>query len=124
MVAKNTQKKTAAKSEIPSITARIDRMVDYEGSKIKAFASVNIGGAFAIHGFKVMESDDGKLSVLCPATKSEKDGKYYDDAHPITADARTALNSAILGAYEQRLHMAEDQGEVQAATEAAPTQTM
>lgn len=123
MAAKNTQKKSAEQKGLPSLTARIDRMVDYEGSKIKAFASVNIGGAFAIHGFKVCESDDGKLSVLCPATKSQKDGKYYEDAHPISADARTALNGAVLDAYEQRLHMAEDQGEVQAA-EAAPTQTM
>ncbi len=123
MTAKNTQKKSAAKSEIPSVTARIDRMVDYEGSKIKAFASVTIGGAFAVHGFKVYESEDGKLSVLCPATKSQKDGKYYEDAHPISADARTALNGAVLDAYEQRLHMAEDQGEVQ-ASEAEQTQTM
>ena len=33
-----------------SISARIDRMVDFSNSKVKAVASVTIGGAFAVHG--------------------------------------------------------------------------
>ena len=106
---KSPQQKAVPKNDLPSISARIDRMVDYEGSNVRAIASVNIGGAFAIHGFKVYESEDKGLSVLCPATKSEKNGKYYEDAHPITGEARTALNNAVLDAYEQRLHMEEDQ---------------
>ena len=36
------------KQKNPSIQVRIDRLNDYEGSNIKAFASANIGGAFAI----------------------------------------------------------------------------
>lgn len=112
---KAPQQKAAPKNDVPKIRARIDSLVDYEGSKIKAFASVTIGGHFAVHGFKVYEAEDGKLSVFCPGSKSQTDGKYYDDAHPITAESRTALNGAILNAYEQRLHMEEDQGEVQGA---------
>ena len=105
---KSPQKEAALKNDLPSISARIDRMVNYEGSNVRAIASVNIGGAFAIRGFKVYESEDKGLSVLCPATKSNN-GKYYEDAHPITGEARTALNNAVLDAYEQRLHMEEDQ---------------
>ena len=54
-----------------------------------------------------------RLSVLCPATKSEKNGKYYENSHPITAEAREDLNSTILEAYEQKLQeeQSEDQGE-------------
>lgn len=104
------------------IKARIDRMVDYEGSKVKANASVNIGGAFAIHGIKVIDSGKG-LFVGLPQSSYEKEGKnqYNDIFHPITADSRNEFNNAVLSAYEQRLHMAEEQSEVQAE---APIQAM
>ena len=101
------QKKAAPK--LPSITAKIDRLIPTEGDGVRAIASVNIGGAYAAHGFKVYESEEKGLSVLCPATKSEKNGKYYENSHPITAEAREDLNSTILEAYEQKLQ--EEQGE-------------
>lgn len=110
---KAPQKKAAPKNDVPKIRARIDQLVDYEGSKIKAFASVTIGGHFAVHGFKVYEAEDGKLSVFCPGSKSQTDGKYYDDAHPITAEGRAALTSSILKAYEQQLDQDEAQIEDQ-----------
>ena len=51
MATKKTNSKAPVKQQkrsTPSISARIDRLVDYENSKVKAIASVNIGGAFAI----------------------------------------------------------------------------
>ncbi len=120
-VAKTPQKKATQKAEVPSIQARIDRMIDYEGDGVRAIASVSIGGAFAIHGFKVYESEEKGLSVLCPANKSQKDGKYYETAHPVTGEARAALNSAVLEAYEQKL--AEEQT-AEPEQEAAQGQTM
>ena len=108
---KAPQKKTAQKSSFPSIKARIDRLVDYEGSNVRAIASVNIGNAFAIHGFKVYESEEKGLSVLNPATKGQKDGKYYENAHPITAEAHTALTNAVLKAYEQHLQEVQEQAD-------------
>lgn len=86
------------------IKAQIDRMVSYEDSKVKAIASANIGGAFAIHGIKVIDSEKG-LFVQMPQTSYEKDGKkqYNDIFHPITADSRNELNAEILAAYEQKL---------------------
>ncbi len=104
------------------IKAKIDRIVDYEGSKVKAIASATIGGAFAIHGIKVIDSEKG-LFVQMPQNSYEKDGKkqYNDIFHPITSDSRNDFNNAVLSAYEQRLHMAEDQSELQAE---APVQAM
>lgn len=92
------------------IKARIDRMLDYEDSKVKAIASANIGGAFAIHGIKVIDSEKG-LFVQMPQSSFEKDGKkkYSDIFHPITADSRNELNAQVLEAYEQRLHMEENE---------------
>lgn len=110
--AKKTPQETKQENS-PSIEVRIDRMVDYVGSSVKAFASANIGGAFAIHGIKVIDSEKG-LFVSMPQTRYEKDGKmkYSDIFHAITADARTELNHAVLDAYEIKLgeDMVQGQG--------------
>ena len=95
MATKKTNSKAPAKQQkrsTPNISARIDRLVDYENSKVKAIASVNIGGAFAIHGLRVIDSQKG-LFVQMPQNSFQKDGKseYSDIFHPITADARTEL---------------------------------
>ncbi len=109
MSAKNAGK--PQKQKTPTITARIDRMVDYEGSKVKAIASANIGGAFAIHGIRVVDSQKGPF-VAMPQSSYEKDGqkRYSDLFHPITAEAREELNGAVLDAYEQKLAETEDMG--------------
>ena len=68
MATKKINSKAPAKQQkrsTPNISARIDRLVDYENSKVKAIASVNIGGAFAIHGLRVIDSQKG-LFVQMP----------------------------------------------------------
>ena len=108
MATKKSPQKAAPK--LPSINARIDRLIPTEGDGVRAIASVNIGGAFAAHGFKVYESEEKGLSVLNPSSKYQKDGKnqYSDVIHAVTPEARTAINDAILDAYEQKLQ--EEQG--------------
>lgn len=110
--AENTQVAEKPQYRVPFISAKIDRLVDYEGSKVKAIASAVIGNHFAVHGFKVIENDSGELAVLNPATKGT-DGKYYEDFHAISKEGREAINGYILDAYEQKL--AEEQGEDQDA---------
>lgn len=106
---KSPQKKAAP--QIPRITARIDQLIPTEGDGVRAIASVNIGGAFAARGFKVYESEEKGLSVLNPSSKYQKDGKdqYSDTVFALSTEARTALNGAILEAYEQKFQ--EEQGE-------------
>ena len=113
---------------MPTIRARIDRLADFEGSKVKAFASANIGGAFAIHGLRVVDGEKG-LFVAMPSTSSQKDGKteYQETFHPVSGDARKALNDAVLEAYEQKLteEQTEDASMSMDEAEAQPiTQTM
>ena len=115
MAAKNTTGKalrTEQKRSTPSISVRIDRLVDYDKSKLKAIVSVNIGGAFAIHGLRVIDSQKG-LFVQMPQNSFQRDGKteYSDIFHPITAEARSELNSKVLEAYEQELTEAESESE-------------
>lgn len=104
------KKQTKPANKVPNISVRIDRLVDYEGTNIKATTSANIANAFAIHGIKVCDSPKG-LFVSMPATSYQKDGQthYNEIFHAITKEARDALNNAVLEAYEQRVHMEEDQ---------------
>lgn len=102
-------KKKEQKQPLPNITARIDRLVDQEDSNIKAYASVNIGGAFAVHGIKVIDSVKG-LFVSMPSNGYKKDGKmqYSDICHPITAKARNELIDKVTEAYEAKLSEEQD----------------
>lgn len=99
---KNSTPKTETQSDLPSIQVRVDRL-NIRDSNIKAFVSANIGGAFAIHGIKVIDSEKG-LFVSMPQSSYQKAGgrtKYIDIFHAVTAEARTKLNGKVLEAYEQ-----------------------
>lgn len=109
---KNTTQQNPPKqksSEQPLVKARIDRLVNFEDSKIKAYASVTIGNTFAVHGLRVTDSANG-LFVAMPQSSYVKDGvrQYEDLFHALSADARNELNNAVLQAYEQKIHMEED----------------
>lgn len=67
---------------------------------IKANASVNINGAFAIRGVKVVEGNNG-LFVSMPSYKAGNE--YKNICFPVTAECRQQLHDAVLGAYEQAI---------------------
>ena len=109
------------KTQTPKITARIDSLVDYEGSKTKAFASATISNAFAIHGIKIVEGEKG-LFISMPQRKEGED--YKEIFHPITAEAREELNNQILDAYEQKLQEEQEKQLGEGETQESVTQTM
>ena len=118
--------KMAQSPKTPSIHARIDRINNYEGSNIRAFASVNISGAFAIQGIKIVDSPQKGVFVSMPSNSyTDKNGntKYNDVFHAITAEARTELNNKVLEAYEQALEKQQDEDESE-SEEDSMTQTM
>ena len=100
---------------MPTIRAKIDRLADFENSKVKAFASANIG-PFAVHGLRVIDGEKG-MFVAMPSTSFQRDGKteYQETFHPVSGEARKALNDAVIEAYEQKL--AEEQTEDEALDE-------
>ncbi len=75
------------------------RKVQKEDSKLKAVASITLDDAIAIHDIKIVEGTDGCF-VAMPSRKTQ-DGEYRDIAHPINADARNVLISAVMAAYEK-----------------------
>lgn len=106
-------KKKEQKKALPNITARIDRLVEQNDSSVKAYASVNIGGAFAVHGIKVIDSVKG-IFVSMPSNSYKKDGKveYSDICHPITAEARNELIEKVTEAYEIKLGEEQDMNNI------------
>lgn len=112
-MAQNKQKKVQT-NPTSKVEARIDRILTGEG-KTKAFASATIGGAFAIHGIRVIDSEKG-IFISMPQESYTKNGekKYTNIFHAITAEARTALIEAVDAAYAQ----AEEQGQQEEAEEA------
>lgn len=74
----------------------------------KAIGSVTIGNAFAVHGVRVVEGEKG-LFVAMP---QRKDGdRYRDVAHPVTAEMRALMGSAVLEEYQRmRDRIAQERG--------------
>ena len=73
-----TAKKKQQEATTPQVEARIDRLMDGD-FKTKAFASATIGGAFAVHGIRIIESDKGRF-IFMPQDSYKKNGetKYND----------------------------------------------
>ena len=77
------------------------RKIEVEG-KMKAVASVAFDNEFVVHDIKIIESHNG-LFIAMPSRKTP-DGEFKDIAHPINAEVRERLQTAILEKYESGLH--------------------
>lgn len=100
---KPTAGQTQTASEpLPSLSTRV-YLINNPRSKVIAEASVNIGGAYAVHGFKVTDSPDGPFVSMPSRSYTAANGevKYKETFHPITAEARQAILAAVYHAYEQ-----------------------
>ena len=75
------------------------------GESIKGTASVNINGAFAIRGVKIIEGSNG-LFVSMPSYKAGNE--YKDICFPITQECRKQLHEAVIGAYEPAISQGQD----------------
>lgn len=87
------------------LIATVNRIIDKKDSPVKAFVSVSIDGAFAVHGIKVCESEKGKFISMPSTAYTDKDGnkQYSDIFHPISKGAREAMYNVIMNAYEFKL---------------------
>ena len=108
---KNSQQNT--QGDVQSEQAKQTQPLDFDvriqsikpNEAIKGTASVNINGAFAIRGVKIIEGSNG-LFVSMPSYKVGND--YKDICFPITPECRKQLNDAVLGAYEQALTQSQN----------------
>ena len=68
------------------------------GNKMKAVASVTFDNEFVVHDIKVIEKDG--LFIAMPNKKTQN-GEFRDVAHPINAETREKIQSAIIEKYNE-----------------------
>lgn len=79
-----------------NITKVFVSKVENKGN-MKAVAEIVIDDCFVVHEIKVIEAN-GRLFIGMPA-KKRTNGTFKDIAHPINAEVREKIQSAILEAY-------------------------
>ena len=109
----------------PVVPAKLDVAVRVYPSKTEgnplAYASVTLGGCFAVKGIRVMDSEKGAF-VAMPDRKDSK-GEYHEICFPTTAEMREALNTAVMGEYHRVVELIAAQGEkARASVPDAPQQ--
>ena len=75
------------------------RLVQKEGSKLKAVASMTIDDCFVVHDIKVIEGNEGYF-IAMPSRKAS-DGEYKDIVHPINTETREYIIGLILDAFKE-----------------------
>lgn len=88
------EQKQEARFEVSSLSK-----IEGEG-KGKAIGTLIVNGEFAVNGVKVVEGANGLYAAM-PSEKQKSTGEYKDVVFPVTKEAREAINSAVLGAYEK-----------------------
>lgn len=93
---------------MPKLDARVRPFVDSSGraTKLLAFAELTIADAFVIKGIRVLkrqEEGQDEPFVVFPAEKGKgaAQDRWFDIAHPVTAEARTAATALVLERWRQ-----------------------
>lgn len=73
--------------------------------RLRAVVSVTLDDRLAVHDIKVVQGDE-RLFVAMPSRKDES-GIFRDIVHPITPEARQAIEGEILEAYQNHLYNQE-----------------
>ena len=81
------------------------RLVEKDGSKLKAVASMTIDECFVVHDIKVIEGNQGYF-IAMPSRKT-LDGEYKDIVHPLNTETREQIRTAILAEFEKAQKEAE-----------------
>ena len=93
---------------LPKMDARVRPFDDVSGrpTKLLAFAELVIADAFVIKGIRVLkreEAGNDEPFVVFPAEKGKgaAQDRWFDVAHPVTAEARSAAIALVLERYRQ-----------------------
>ena len=94
----------------PNVKAKITWMNNDLAAARKASADFTIADAFQVHGISILQGKKGLFLSMPQRQATDKDGNktYVDVAHPVTGDMRKAIYDAVLGAYSQKMAMANE----------------
>lgn len=79
-------------------------------ARLKAVVSLTIENAIAIHDIKIIQGDE-RLFVAMPSRRDDS-GNFRDIVHPISPEAREALEEKILSVYNGYLNSSHTQEEL------------
>ena len=95
------------------MTAKIYNLNLNPNSSVKAYANLDLGNGFAVHGLKIINGQKGLFvsppSRLSVGPNGEK--KYFDIFHPTTKEARAEMNNTVISAYKTALEQAVQMGQ-------------
>lgn len=74
------------------------RLVDKEGSKLKAVATITIDDCFVVHDIKVVDGKAGYFIAM--PNKKTPDGEHKDIAHAINTETREMISTHVLEAFK------------------------
>ncbi len=94
------------------------RKLFHEGP-MKAIVSVTFDGQLAVHDVKIIHARD-KFFIVMPSRKNP-DETYRDIVHPINAQFRGMLESALIEAYEAAVAQESAESAELSQEEFAPT---
>ncbi len=85
-------------------TVKIRKVIE-NGKPLKATCSVTMDDQFTIHGVKVIKTENGSFIAMPHEVYKDAEGKeqHRDVFHPITSEARRAMEVAVLSAYEAKI---------------------
>lgn len=75
------------------------RKLFHDKGPMKAVVSITLDDQIAIHDVKIIHARD-HFFIVMPSRKNP-DNTYRDIVHPINSEFRSALESAVLSAYEK-----------------------
>lgn len=78
----------------------------FDEGPMKAIVSLTFDAQLAMHDIKVIQTKD-KMFIVMPSRKNPDD-TYRDIVHPINAEFRAKLESAVLAAYDEALKAAAE----------------
>ena len=78
----------------------------FDEGPMKAVVSVTFDGQLAVHDIKVINARD-RFFIVMPSRKNP-DETYRDIVHPINAQFRAELESAVIDAYNVQLVAAQE----------------
>ncbi len=83
---------------------KIRRIIE-NGKPLKATCSVTMDDMFTVHGVKVIGTEKGSFIAMPYESNKDADGNEQrrDVFHPITSEARRAMEDAVLAAYEAKV---------------------
>ena len=89
---------------------KIRKVFDDAENPMKAVVSVTLDGQLALHDIKVIYAKE-KFFIVMPSKKNA-DGTFRDVVHPINAEFRGMLESAVIDAYDKAVEEAAKEAEL------------